>query len=243
MIGDLLDLTRVRLGGTISLKRRRADLRELCEEAILESGAANPEAVLRLQTSGNLVGNWDADRLAQVVSNLVVNAIQHGHGTPVTLTAVEEGDAVTLEVHNSGVPIPPAMMPSIFEPLARGGGHGGQRAQHRSRLVHRAGDRVGAWRRNRCEFFSDQGTTFTARLPKVGLCSNPLRLPPQAGKTLNRSIRLPSSAHILWLPGDGCIEAAWPPYLHPRARRTPAQLITRQTASALSTAVASGPAC
>ena len=107
MIGDLLDLTCVRLGGTIPLKRRRADLRELCEEAILESGAANPEAVLRLQTSGNVVGHWDADRLAQVVSNLVGNAVQHGDGAPVTLTAEEEGDAVTLAVHNSGAPIPP----------------------------------------------------------------------------------------------------------------------------------------
>ena len=49
MIGDLLDLTRVRLGGTIPLKRRQADLQKLCEEAILESGAANPEAVLRIE--------------------------------------------------------------------------------------------------------------------------------------------------------------------------------------------------
>ncbi len=43
MIADLLDLTRVRLGGTIPLTRRRADLQKLCEEAILESGAAHPE--------------------------------------------------------------------------------------------------------------------------------------------------------------------------------------------------------
>lgn len=166
MIGDLLDLTRVRLGGTISLKRRRADLRELCEEAILESGAANPEAVLRLQTSGNVVGHWDADRLAQVVSNLVGNAIQHGDGTPVTLTAKEEGDAVILAVHNSGAPIPPDLMPSIFEPLARGGGHdGGMRHSIglglfiARAIVSAHGGEIGV-------SSSNHGTTFTARLPK-----------------------------------------------------------------------------
>lgn len=46
MIGDLLDLTRARLGGTIPLKRRQADLKELCDEVILESGTSRPEAAL-----------------------------------------------------------------------------------------------------------------------------------------------------------------------------------------------------
>jgi signal transduction histidine kinase len=167
MIGDLLDLTRIRLGGTISLTRRRADLRELCEEAILESGATRPEAVLRLQTSGNVVGHWDADRLAQVVSNLVGNAIQHGDGMPVTLTAEEEGDAVILAVHNGGAPIPPDLMPSIFEPLTRGGGHDGG-VRHSIGLglfiaraiVSAHGGEIGV------RSSSNHGTTFTARLPK-----------------------------------------------------------------------------
>ena len=120
MIGDLLDLTQARLAGAIPITRGRTDLQQVCEDVMREVRTAHRDAVLRLETSGNLVGDWDADRLAQVVSNLLGNAIQHGGGTPVTLTAREDGDAVTLAVHNGGAPIPPEALPLIFEPLARG---------------------------------------------------------------------------------------------------------------------------
>lgn len=165
LIGDLLDLTRARLGGTIPLRRRRVDLKEVCEEVILESGASRPEAALRLDTRGNLVGNWDTDRLAQVVSNLVGNAIQYGEGTPVTLTAEEEGGAVILAVHNDGAPIPPAMSRSIFEPLARGSGEGGAHSIGLGLFIARA--IVSAHGGEICvRSSSDHGTTFTVRLPK-----------------------------------------------------------------------------
>ena len=81
----------------------------------MEIRAAQPEAVLRLQVTGNLRGEWDADRLEQVVSNLVNNAIQHGNGTPITLTGQEQGNSVTLTVHNGGAPIPPEVLPYVFE--------------------------------------------------------------------------------------------------------------------------------
>ena len=55
-----------------------------------------PEAVLRFQANGDLRGQWDADRLAQVVSNLVGNAIQHGSDTPITLTGQELRDSVAV---------------------------------------------------------------------------------------------------------------------------------------------------
>lgn len=120
MIGDLLDLTRARLGGAIPLKRRPADLHQLCEEAVIEIRAGQRAAVVRLDCSGDLRGEWDTDRMAQVLSNLVGNAIQHGDGTPITITARDEGDSVSLAVHNAGAAIPADLLPSIFEPLARG---------------------------------------------------------------------------------------------------------------------------
>ena len=120
MIADLLDLTRTRLGGAIPLKARHTDLRSVCEEVVLEVQATHPEAVVRFESRGDVTGHWDADRLAQVVSNLVGNAIEHGAEAPVTLVASEAGARVRLTVHNNGDPIPPPARATIFEPLSRG---------------------------------------------------------------------------------------------------------------------------
>jgi signal transduction histidine kinase len=120
MIADLLDLTRTRLGGTIPLRRVATDLQQLCEEVLLEVHAAHPGAVVGFSGYGNLAGEWDPDRLAQVISNLVGNAIQHGGGGPISLEAHDAGESVTLAVHNGGNPIPLAAHGTIFEPLARG---------------------------------------------------------------------------------------------------------------------------
>ena len=65
MIGDLLDLTRPRLGGSLPLKRRPADLQQVCEEAMMEIRASHPDAMLQLQANGDMPGDWDIDRLTQ----------------------------------------------------------------------------------------------------------------------------------------------------------------------------------
>lgn len=120
MIADLLDLTRVRLGGAIPLTRRRTDLQQVCEEVITEVRGAHPGSLVQFETRGGLAGDWDPDRLAQVVSNLLSNAIQHGDKTPVALTAREELDGVILAISNGGAPMRAEALPFIFEPLARG---------------------------------------------------------------------------------------------------------------------------
>jgi hypothetical protein len=127
MIADLLDLTRTRLGGAIPLKCAPTDLSLVCQEVFLEVQSGRPGAVVHFDCSGDVSGHWDADRLAQVVSNLVGNALQHGDGTPVTVVARDERDTVVLTVQNNGRPIPADARRSIFEPLRQGqdGANGG----------------------------------------------------------------------------------------------------------------------
>jgi len=166
MIGDLLDLTRTRLGGSLPLKRRPANLQQVCEEAMMEIRAGQPDAVLRLQVSGDLRGEWDAERLEQVLSNLVGNAIQHGSGTPITLTGQEQGNSVTLTVHNGGPPIPPEVLPYVFEPLARGGAEGASHSIGLGLFIARTivsahGGHI------QVSSSTDTGTTFTIALPKA----------------------------------------------------------------------------
>lgn len=124
MIADLLDLTRTRLGGAIPLTTVDTDLQTVCEEVLLEIQASHPDTVVHFEPSGDVHGKWDPDRLAQVVTNLVVNAIEHGGNAPVTLVTRESGDRVRLTVHNDGPPIPPDVQHKMFEPLARGSSDG-----------------------------------------------------------------------------------------------------------------------
>jgi signal transduction histidine kinase len=119
-----------------------------------------------MDVSGDLVGDWDVDRMAQVLSNLLGNAIQHGGGTPVRLSARQDGDRVALAVHNGGAPIPPLALPFVFEPLARGqaenttGGIGLGLFIARAIVSAHGGDID-------VTSSTGDGTTFTVRLPKA----------------------------------------------------------------------------
>jgi signal transduction histidine kinase len=121
MIGDLLDFTRSRLGGGFPIHTRRMDLRELSQAVIEELELAYPDRTIELEARGDAWGNWDPDRIAQVVSNLVGNALQHSPaGSTVRLDLRDEGDRVLLETSNAGPPIPAEVLPHIFDPGRRG---------------------------------------------------------------------------------------------------------------------------
>jgi len=121
MISDLLDFTRGRLGGGIPLARRAGDLRQICRPVLEELGLGGPGSPLRLSTEGEFQGEWDADRLAQLVGNLVKNALDYSPpGSPVMVALRDEGAWVRLEVHNQGEPIPSEVLPQLFEPFRRG---------------------------------------------------------------------------------------------------------------------------
>ena len=115
MINQLLDLTRARLGGGLPLELKHTDLREVCQSIVAEF-----EAHIRLEVEGDVTGTWDADRLAEVLSNIAGNAIEHADpGTAVVVGARADGEGVVVEVSNRGNPIPPDVLPFIFEPFRR----------------------------------------------------------------------------------------------------------------------------
>jgi signal transduction histidine kinase len=131
----LLDFTRVRLGGGISVSRRPGELNALCRGVADELQAAHPGRALQCDFSpSGLQGEWDLDRLAQVLANLLDNAFKHGaEDRPVRLSTQEQGEeSVLVEVHNHGPPIPEDLLPVIFEPFRRGETAGGE--LHRTSL-------------------------------------------------------------------------------------------------------------
>ncbi|HYS11409.1 MAG TPA: ATP-binding protein [Myxococcales bacterium] len=120
MIDDLLDFARTRLGGEFPIRRRRVDLRQICEQTVEELEFAYTREV-NLDSEGDLWGDWDADRMAQVISNLVGNALQHSDGQ-VEVTLRGESDEVLFRTRNGGPPIPADVLPHVFEPGRRGNG-------------------------------------------------------------------------------------------------------------------------
>src|SRR6185295_4575698 len=107
MIRDLLEYTRTRLGRAIPVSPRATSMEQICALAFDEIRAAHPERVFKLETSGKLEGEFDSERLQQVLSNLLNNAVQHGtRDQPITLSAHGESEKITLRVRNYGRRIP-----------------------------------------------------------------------------------------------------------------------------------------
>ncbi len=120
MIDALLDLTRARLAGGIPLRRGPSDLGLLVDAVVADARTAAPDRAIDLQRHGDLTGNWDGDRLAQVASNLVGNALNHGDpATPVQVQVDGDGAEVVMCVVNGGR-IEAELRPSLFDPFRRG---------------------------------------------------------------------------------------------------------------------------
>ena len=130
LIGDLIDFASSGLGSAMPLNRGPVNLEKLCREVLDSCRITHPERTLRFHSGGDVNGVWDAGRIRQVVSNLMGNAIQHGSlQGPIDLSVTSkrtdsagpspDGSTVVLSVHNEGTPIPPDLLPNIFDPLKR----------------------------------------------------------------------------------------------------------------------------
>lgn len=119
LVEDLLDFARTRLSG-ISLVLESLDLRDVCERLVEEAKVAHPERAIELAARGDLNGCWDAHRVAQMLANLIGNALTHGQEWMRIEVFGEAPKAVVLRVANGGPPIPAEMLDQLFEPFRRG---------------------------------------------------------------------------------------------------------------------------
>jgi signal transduction histidine kinase len=121
LIRDLLDYTQAHLGGEIPVNKAAADLTAIVREAVDDVNATNPGARVILEAQGETRGQWDVDRMGQVLGNLLSNALQYSPAnSPVRVDLRREGDSVIITVHNDGAAIPADQLLRIFEPMRRG---------------------------------------------------------------------------------------------------------------------------
>ena len=124
---------------------------------------------------GDTNGTWDADRIVQVVSNLVTNALKYSSpGTPVAVRAEGLDDMVELTVHNECPPIPPERFGRLFEPLQRASDQIDRKTRSVGlglyivdAIVRAHGGTVGV------VSTAETGTMFTVRLPREPAARRP----------------------------------------------------------------------
>jgi PAS domain S-box-containing protein len=120
MIEQILDLTRSRLTGRLEMFPEPMDLRLALTRIVDEMRTAFPERTIALDCPP-LDGTWDRDRLEQVFSNLIGNAVLHGDpNAPVTVRTTVDANQVQVSVHNRGAEIPPEIVTTLFNPFRRG---------------------------------------------------------------------------------------------------------------------------
>lgn len=125
MVSDLLDLTRTRLGSKVPITPSEMDLLPVCRQVVGDLEAAHPEREIIVESHGDLHGRWDSDRLTQVLSNLLANAVQYGsEESPIRVTARGSPSHVVIEVVNQGPPISVERQREIFDPMTRNAGAG-----------------------------------------------------------------------------------------------------------------------
>lgn len=177
VVGDLIEYSRTQLGGTIPVNPQVSDLRTVALAALHNSKAAHAECPLELVAEGDLVGEFDAVRIQQVITNLLSSACQNCdkhfrvslslHGTP---------EHLSIGVQNRGSVIPESAFEAIFDPLvqlelpAHGDGDDGQPTSigglglfiaREISLAHGGTLTLASSRK--------EGTTFTVKLPRIAL--------------------------------------------------------------------------
>jgi signal transduction histidine kinase/CheY-like chemotaxis protein len=164
IIEQLLDVVRTQMGGGIPVEPVEVNLDNIVTSVLGELSLAYPDARFAPHLD-NVKGMWDAGRIAQVVTNIVGNAVQHGlHDVPIVVETERAGGDALFRVRNaSKAPLTAEQIETLFTPFRRtkraSGGSGLGLGLYISReilLAHHGEISVAA---------DSTTTTFTVRLP------------------------------------------------------------------------------
>jgi PAS domain S-box-containing protein len=166
MVDDLLDFARARLDGGLGIDAaQEVALRDVIEQTVEELRVSHPEARVVTRYRHLDPTACDPDRIGQLVSNLIGNAVAHGEpGRPVLIETHDEGDATVVSVSNRGRTIPPERRATLFEPFTAAAGDDRRRGLGLGLYIARS---IAAGHGGTLDVRSEDGTTtFTLRLPR-----------------------------------------------------------------------------
>jgi signal transduction histidine kinase len=170
MIRDLLDYTQAHLGGGIHVFRTPNDLAQIVRRVVDETEVAHPEHDLELVYDGaSMTAELDADRIAQVIGNLLSNAVSYSTAeSRIRIDLRGDGTDVSFAVHNVGSTIPADRLREIFEPMQQVS-PGVGRGQRSVGLGLYIVESIVVAHHGTIGVVSteSEGTTFTVRLPRL----------------------------------------------------------------------------
>ncbi len=125
LISELLDIARID-SGRLTIRRQVVDLARIIERRVAGLVAAgHPQDQFDVRVGDGLPEMWaDADKLEQIIANLLENAVHHGDGT-VTIVVEPEGDGAAVTVMDQGEGIPEQARERVFTRFWRSGRRGG----------------------------------------------------------------------------------------------------------------------
>jgi signal transduction histidine kinase len=181
LIDDVMDFARGRLGGGVPLAPTREPLKPILWQVVTELRASFPDRVIEADIAFDDPIGCDRSRIAQLLSNLLGNALTYGApGEPIRVRAETQAAVFRLSVANAGDPIPPAAMEKLFLPFSRGAVRPGQQGLGLGLFI--ASEVARAHGGTLQAVSSPEGTRFTfsmpltQTLPASAETSPPLRL-------------------------------------------------------------------
>ena len=114
LLRNMLDATRVR-AGQMTLRRQPSDLVALVQHALELLGQEAKQRVVVVTPFSSLVGNWEAERLEQVVENLISNGLKYAPEGPVRVTIEESQNVAILRVIDQGMGLSPEDHARLFQ--------------------------------------------------------------------------------------------------------------------------------
>ncbi len=166
LIDLMMDLSKIQSGAGLDVQPAETNLHDLVRALVDETELAFPGITIELVLSGDPMATIDADRMGQVLSNLLSNARHHGDmSKAIQISARSEGSTFAISVRNQGTPIPEELRAHIFEPFQgthrqRGGWKGSGLGLYITREIV-------SLHRGQIEMVSDsRGTEFTVTFPR-----------------------------------------------------------------------------
>ena len=122
LIGNVMDFARTRMGEGIVIAPQHVELRPVLEHVVEELKFLFPDRFIAVDLLLQDPIYCDADRIAQLMSNLLANALTHGNPqSPVYFTGHHEENKLQLSVANDGDPIPESLQLILFTPFKKEG--------------------------------------------------------------------------------------------------------------------------